>query len=124
MSSQRLEQEIQSNEERLLHSDHQSDSTIVNELLTPDFEEISASGQVIGRDAVIAWLRAKDNDQRWQFSNFQLQVLSHDLVLAKYHAQQMKPEKSASLGSLRSSIWRKHNDTWQMVFHQATKVKS
>ena len=111
-------------EESLLHTDMRSHPETLNALLAIEFEEVSPTGQIVSRESVLEWLLNKDVNVRWALEDFQFRDLGNELVLLRYQAKQIAPQVSTSLGSLRTSLWRKNIDTecWQMVFHQATKI--
>jgi hypothetical protein len=46
-------------------------------------------------------------------------ILAADIILATYRATKTEVDGQQSY-SLRSSIWRKNGDKWQMFFHQGT----
>jgi hypothetical protein len=60
---------------------------------------------------------------RWEFSEFAVNQLTDNSVLATYHAKQILPETSSS-GSRHCSIWQATNPSknWQLLFHQSTKI--
>ncbi len=109
---------------KLLHTDMRVNPSVADALLSEEFEEIGNDGRVQSRQAVIEWLLHKDAQQRWSLEDFRIKMLSNDVVMAIYRAVKMnasletylKPSKA----SLRSSIWRRHGDSWKMVFHQAS----
>ncbi|SFP34191.1 hypothetical protein SAMN05216419_100162 [Nitrosomonas cryotolerans] len=119
-----LEEQIKTLELKLLHTDTGADPSLFNALLSEDFEEIGNTGHISSRQEVINWLINKSNDDRWLLKNFRIKILSTDWILAIYEAQKISnPDStSTSRGSLRSSIWKRHGDDWQMVFHQGSKV--
>ncbi len=85
-------------------------------LLADDFEEFAANGVSYNKKTIIDALSQQVFSQT-VVHDFKAQYLASDVVLLTYiatHADQSK--------SLRSAIWRKNGDRWQMIFHQATKV--
>lgn len=117
-----LEEEIQLLESHLLHADLEVDSDLPEALLCAEFEEIGSSGRISTREQVIAWLRTKGKEDRWDFTEFGIRVLSPDLVLATYRATKAGSAESNSKGSRRSSIWKRSDNKWRMLFHQATRI--
>ncbi|PTN11762.1 DUF4440 domain-containing protein [Nitrosomonas aestuarii] len=110
---------------RLLHTDMCVNPSVADALLSERFEEIGNDGRVHSRQAVIEWLLHKDVQQKWSLEDFRVKMLSNDVILAVYRAEKinLSPEinSKTNKGSLRSSIWQRHGDSWKMVFHQATK---
>jgi hypothetical protein len=121
-STTALEAEILRLESLLLHADPARNPGLPEELLSGEFEEIGSSGGVTGRAQVIAWLNTRKKEDRWEFTEFRIRILTTDLVLASYRAIKMGSAGKTSGGSRRSSIWRRSDNRWRMVFHQATKV--
>lgn len=109
-------------EERLLHSDYQEQPEILDQLLDDEFEEIASSGVLVSREDVVHWLLHKEKYARWRLDDFTTRLLANGLVLTVYHARQIHIEDKGRAGSHRSSIWKKSNGHWKMIFHQATKV--
>jgi len=121
-SAAALKAEILRLELLLLHADLTLNPELPEELLSGEFEEIGSSGEVTGRAQVIAWLNNKRKGDRWRLTEFRIRILATDLVLASYRATKVGCVEKASGGSRRSSIWRRSDNRWRMVFHQATKV--
>ena len=115
-----LVDEILSCEEALLYGDEEVSA---EQLLAGDFTEIGVDGQRHDRNDVLLWLERKSPDIRWRFRDFTVRDLGAGLVLASYHAQRIESGET-SKGAMHSSVWRKHahRHTWQMVFHQTTKI--
>ena len=108
---------------KLLHSDIKVLPSLLEVLLAKEFEEIGSNGAVSRRQEVVDWLLNKSPEDRWAITDFRVKELSTDLVLAIYHAEKIAGQKNiVSKGSVRSSIWRRNTQGWQMVFHQASKI--
>ncbi len=125
-----LAAQIMQLELKLLHTDMRDNPTVIDELLDSGFEEIGSDGQVHSRQEVVAWLLNKDSAQQWSLVDFRIKSLSNDMVIAIYRAVRHDPvqatgkndnEQKAYRGSIRSSVWQRHDDFWKMVFHQATQ---
>ena len=119
-----IEEHIKQLEQKLLHSDTRANPKILDELLADDFEEIGSIGQISSRKDVINWLVNKEKDIRWSLNEFRIKQLSPDLMLAIYRATKNENTGNASKGSIRSSIWKRTDKGWQMIFHQGTKLIS
>ncbi|MCH9640037.1 MAG: DUF4440 domain-containing protein [Betaproteobacteria bacterium] len=105
----------------LLHTDMQADPTLLDTLLAQEFKEIGSNGHVSARQEVVDWLLNKNPNDRWALTDFSVEELSSDLVLAIYHACKISKHNGVSNGSTRSSIWKHDGKCWKMVFHQASK---
>ncbi|MGS0674162.1 nuclear transport factor 2 family protein [Shewanella sp. 125m-1] len=91
-------------------------------LLSDDFLEFAASGYSFGKAEVLARLP----DERMpliETSQFAVRELAPDVCQVTYRATLKKADENVISFSIRSSIWRKNRDLWQMVFHQGTQCK-
>ena len=50
-------------------------------------------------------------------SDFKVKELPKDMMLATHKTTE------DGVASLRSSIWKRYGDKWQMIFHQGTKCE-
>jgi hypothetical protein len=117
-----LTQKILRLEDKLLHTNFSNESLLIDQILAPNFKEISVSGCVIKRSEVVDWLLTKNVSSRWEFLEFNVEQLNPDLVLATYQAKRQEVTDSNYQGSLNSSLWQYSDGTWQMVFHQTTRL--
>lgn len=108
-------------ETQLLTPQTRRDTNILNGLIAEDFEELSSDGRVISRHEVIDWLTKGESDVLWTITNFRTRPLSGDIAVATYVAVKIQTN-AAPRRSMRSSIWRRLGDRWQMVFHQGTRL--
>ena len=103
-----LELETLSTEARL-------DATRMDQLLDDDFREIGASGRLWTRAEAIQALAEEGVGQAAiEVSDLQAQALDSCLVLVTYVSQR------AGRRTRRSSLWRRSNLSWRLVFHQGT----
>jgi hypothetical protein len=107
-------------EERLLRQAVRLDESALTLLLADDFVEHGASGQVWTKADVIVGLLSEAFVTR-RIYDFDVRWLSVDIALATYRCGTASVD-GVEFFSLRSSIWRKRPDGWQMVFHQGTKI--
>ena len=83
----------------------------VSRLLADDFVEFGSSGRVWNKSSIIESLRKETEDLQVAVEDFKVRELSAEVMLVTY--------KTST--SLRSSIWIRLEDRWQMIFHQGTK---
>ena len=107
-------------ETRLLQQDVRLNESALTALLAEDFVEFGASGRVWTRSEVISGLLNESFVTR-SIHDFELRSLATDTVLATYRCACSSADGIESM-SLRSSVWRKHSDGWQMEFHQGTNI--
>ena len=113
MTRAELEAEIRRLEERLLDPKVRADPEAVDALLDPEFTEIGQYGRVWTRAAILAALAAEPElTGASTIEAFTVRRVAPGVVLATYTL----PEG----GSRRSSLWRKRDAEWQMLFHQGT----
>jgi hypothetical protein len=106
---------------RLLHADVRHSATELEKLLAEEFIEFGSSGQIYNRDRIIAAL-ADERTAQTLILEFQVHVQTLDLVLVTYRAESPVAENRSSNSSLRSSLWKRTDQGWQMVFHQGTPI--
>lgn len=105
--------QIRELEDRLLAPELRASRDALEALISRDFVEFGSNGQVYDRQTIVSTLLAETQPKASTMSEFQVRVLSPDVVLATYRTS----------GSMRSSIWRLENDGWRIVFHQGTPAK-
>ncbi|KQV37397.1 hypothetical protein ASE23_01750 [Rhizobium sp. Root73] len=119
MSENDLAAHLRQLEQRLHDPQVRGSVFLTSELLDADFTEIGSSGQAYGRADTIAALaaEAKPAGPSVRSENYQLKRLSETVALLTC--------ETAGEGRhvLRSSIWRRTNGHWRMVFHQGTLKK-
>jgi hypothetical protein len=105
-------------EEKLVEPATRHSISELSELLTDDFTEFGRSGNVYNKQGVIV-SNQKQETARMTLSGFKIVGLAPNVILATYRATKTETGGQKSY-SLRSSIWRKTGDKWQMFFHQGT----
>ncbi|MCA0172004.1 DUF4440 domain-containing protein [Bacillus sp. RAR_GA_16] len=103
-------------EEELLSPQVRKNSSSLNVLLEDDFFEFGSSGTIWRKkDVVEGGLSISE----MTLSGFEIHPLAEDVILATYRVH----NKTKNQHTLRSSIWRKNEDQWQLFFHQGTLAK-
>ncbi|MCA9600030.1 MAG: DUF4440 domain-containing protein [Myxococcales bacterium] len=106
---------IRSLEQHLLNPEVRANAQELARLIADDFVEIGMSGRSYTKDEVIAALvRSPSFPADTRIEDFHHRALASGIALVTYRAA----------GALRSSIWRRENDSWRIVFHQATAVSA
>ena len=85
------------------------------------FWEVGASGRRYSREFVLDELEkrhAVPHSDGWETSDFRCQKLAEDLYLLTYTLLQDKTRLTR-----RSTIWRRTDGDWKIVFHQGTVVE-
>ena len=91
----------------------------ISELLADDFLEFGASGCRVNKDDVLEHL-PKLTQAKYTVHDFATIQISPNAVLATYRAEKEVLSSGEKLFSLRSSLWQKRNEQWQVFFHQGT----
>jgi hypothetical protein len=105
-------------EKRLHRRDVRGSRTAVEQLLADDFLEIGRSGRVYDKAQALAALAAETGVLAVETDNFEFRSLADGVVLVTYFSR--TTDEAGSRASLRSSLWKKADDRWQMLFHQGT----
>ncbi len=100
-------------ETELPGEDARRNPLVLKRLLADDFLEFSASGTVWRKRETIDALKVEVFVERI-ISDFALTLISEDAALVTYTCT------SARYQSLRSSVWRRTTEGWQLFFHQGT----
>ena len=111
-----LTTELRALEESILDPVVRADPQRMRALLTPEFMEFGASGQVFDRDGIIAVLAAEPTRQARQARGFKVRLVAPGAALTTWRVQ-----RDDGIETLRSSVWQQQTDgRWLMVFHQGT----
>lgn len=111
-----LHQVIQQLELSLLDPVTRRSADYLNKHIADEFVEFGASGKIYNKQDVIESLPF-EKERKFTVEDFSVKALSQDVVLATYKII----GDDATVASLRSSIWKRIDGEWQMVFHQGTK---
>ena len=113
-----MESKILNLEKELLNPEIRKDKNRIKELIFEDFIEYCSSGFIY---------KYKDNDtftgsntENWEIVDFKVKQLSENVCLALYKLSKHDDNKN----SLRSSVWKKVDKKWKMIFHQGTPEKN
>lgn len=105
-----LDEKILLLEQDLLRKDLRLDRALLETLIADDFVEFGASGTVYDRTAIIEALIVEREPPNCAISQFTARLISNRIALAAYRAGAFR----------RSSIWRREDEGWRIVFHQAS----
>ena len=110
-------------EERLLQPEVRHAPAELAKLLADEFVEFGSSGQVYDKPAIVEAL-ARQSGIRISIADFRAVRLAPEAVLVTYRALSCYSEGELAHHSLRSSIWKQADRSWQMVFHQGTPTSA
>jgi hypothetical protein len=118
--SKSLLEHIREREERLLQPEVRRSRENLEELIADDFTEFASDGAAYTKAQVIDALQSDLPSQR-SLIDFRLVALAEDVVLCTYRSTRRGDAFREPVESLRSSIWKRRNGRWQMIFHQGTR---
>lgn len=117
-------EEIRLLEQKLHLPEIRRSPAIVAELLAEGFVEFGRSGTIYDdRDKLIAFLAAEKSEEAAPAiisRDYAFRPISPDAVLVTYRSIRQSGENGQERHTLRSSIWRRIDGRWQMIFHQGT----
>ena len=90
------------------------------QLLAPDFREFGRSGASYTRDEILNILPAEAEPSQIHAQDFAINQLADTVVLLTYRSAHINHAGELLRHTNRSSIWRRTESGWQMVFHQGT----
>ncbi|TMU88164.1 DUF4440 domain-containing protein [Bacillus sp. BHET2] len=111
---QSLKEHIQILEETLLDPEIRTDPIHLDKLLAEEFFEFGSSGNVWVRGDCLG--EGGLSDREFHLYDFKIEHLAEDIVLATYRLK----DSTRQQNTLRSSIWKEVNGSWQIFFHQGT----
>jgi hypothetical protein len=94
-------------------------------LLDDEFLEFGSSGATYNKRQVIAALLADPESRQPRYAtmqNMRVVWLAPEVALVTYRSQKSRPGAVQAERANRSSIWRKSDGRWQMLFHQGTPL--
>jgi hypothetical protein len=103
-----------------------TDRSDFENMATPEFWEVGASGKRYAREYVINLVteRYKDpnyaNNDSWEATDFHCQEIAPDNYLLTYTLLQGEEKRMTR----RSTIWRRAGDEWKIVYHQGTVIQN
>jgi hypothetical protein len=97
------------------------DAARLDALLHADFVEFGRSGRVWHRADILTALLQEADGSTPLAQDFALKTLGPDAALLTYRSTRPAPTGGGDvLHSLRSSLWRRGAQGWQLMFHQGT----
>src|SRR5580765_7929954 len=111
-----LIEELRELEELLMRPGVRRSPTELARLMADDFREFGSSGRVFDRGQIIAALQRQEPCEI-SLIDFRAVCLAADVVLVTYRGKVQFSHSAMLVESLRSSIWRRRNGKWEVVFH-------
>ena len=112
-------------EERLLQPDVRSSAEEIAKLLADEFIEFGSSGRVFNKHHIIEALhdeQAEGRSPARTADGLTVRRLTKDVALVTYRTVSRISTTGDKRRTLRSSIWKRIDGRWQMIFHQGTAM--
>ena len=97
-----------------------ADTKNLEALIHPSFQEIGYSGRCYTKKEVLKALTYQKNTPNIHIADFSVTPISSTVALLTYKSANIGADGTLTKQALRSSLWKKSGDKWQIVFHQAT----
>ncbi|MCC7522235.1 DUF4440 domain-containing protein [Candidatus Uhrbacteria bacterium] len=91
-------------------------------LLADDFMEIGSSGAMYKKHDTLTHLPNSTDKTEYELFDFDARSLSEELVQTFFKTKRTINDSDVTISN-RTSLWKKHGDSWQMVYHQGTPSK-
>jgi hypothetical protein len=124
ITMQTLLKQLQRLEAELHHPGVHCSAERLEALLHPDFHEVGRSGIQYSRATVIAYLLSQGPQSTTESDQYAVHALSPDCALLTYRSAQRVQGGQESHAALRSSVWMRTADRWQLFYHQGTPTAS
>ncbi len=111
---------LQALEIELQQSAARSDAARLDALLHPEFREFGRSGRSYSRADMFAHLLEAASHATVVADRFALRRLAPDVGLLTYRSAHRGTDGALERHTLRTSIWQRSGNGWQLSFHQGT----
>jgi hypothetical protein len=118
-SQAKLEELLLKLEQRLMDPVFHKDRAQVSALLAEGFREFGSSGRVWSRDQILN--PSETGQPAPLMEDFAVNTIVPELVQVTYRTLKTIPSGKPQ-AALRSSLWIRSGDRWQMLFHQGTRI--
>jgi hypothetical protein len=121
-----LAKQIKDLEISLLQPEVRRSAEKISELLADDFIEFGMFGKKYSKQDFIELLpnSKEEKFEKYKASDFKTDEIAPNTVLLTYKASIEFLKTKKTIWTLRSSVWQKRDDKWQMIFHQGTIIKN
>jgi hypothetical protein len=124
MNNPKLLRHLRSLEVELHQPSVRADAGGLNELLHDEFLEFGRSGARFTKADILRSLPLERSPSRVWSEAYQLAILADGVALLTYRTAHADETGSLSRHTLRSSIWVRTPDGWQVRFHQGTPTEA
>ena len=122
MSSENLLQNLRVLEVSLHQPEVRTDAGRLGGLLHDSFVEIGRSGQSYSREDVLQDLPKQKGIRAIWSQEFSVAEISDGVALLTYKSAHLNAKGELFRHALRSSLWQRTTQGWQLRFHQGTPI--
>ena len=108
-------------ETSLLRQEVRTSVESLNILIADDFIEYGSSGLIYDKKNILERL-PQGVSPTYNLYDFQCINLSENIVQTRFKTERTNLDNTMAT-SLRTSLWRKSGNNWQIFFHQGTPIK-
>jgi hypothetical protein len=112
--------ELQALEVELHHPGVRCSRERLEQLLHPEFHEVGRSGRAYNRTTIVNYLAAQEAHPVVASDAFAVAELGPGVALLSYRSAHVEADNKQVNHTLRSSIWLRTADGWQLRYHQGT----
>jgi hypothetical protein len=120
MVSEAIQMELRALEERLAMPLPSETRESLGALLAPDFREFGSSGRIYDSSTTLDAL-TPGGRPRIVLEDFKAAIVADGAVLVTYLSRNA-PGPGWKPPALRSSLWIRRAERWQLLFHQGTRL--
>jgi hypothetical protein len=102
-------------ENALLTEEVRKSEDKLNQLISDDFVEFGSSGKIYKKSDILKFL-PQEEFKKITITDFEIISSGKDEISVCYKSN------SEDNITLRSSIWKKEEGNWKIIFHQGTKI--
>jgi hypothetical protein len=115
--------ELQALEVELHHPGVRCSAARLEHLLHPAFHEVGRSGRPYDRSTVLRFLSEQTKQPDVQSTGFDVALLAPGCALLTYRSSQVQADGTPTNPTLRSSLWLRTEEGWQLRYHQGTPAE-
>ena len=115
-----LLQELQALEVELHHPGVRCSRERLEQLLHPEFHEVGRSGRAYNRETIVNFLASQESQPVIRSEEFSVVLLAPGVALLTYRSAHVEQDARLVNHTLRSSVWLKASQGWQLRYHQGT----
>ena len=115
-----LLQELQALEVELHHPGVRCSRERLEQLLHPEFHEVGRSGRAYNREIIVNFLASQESQPVIRSEEFSVVLLAPGAALLTYRSAHVEQDARLVNHTLRSSVWLKASQGWQLRYHQGT----